>query len=62
MKKNEELKRYNQSVLENDLKKKLLAAHGVQIMDLGSTNETGFDEFYGNVFKDVREKIKASRT
>ena len=62
LKKNEELKRYNQSVLENDLKKKLLAAHGVQIMDLGSTNETGFDEFYGNVFKDVREKIKASRT
>lgn len=58
---NDDIKRHNRNVQNYDLNKKLLAAHGVQIMDLGSSNETEYDEFYMKAFDDVRSKIEASR-
>lgn len=59
--KNKEIQSHNRSVQENNVRNKLLAAHGVQIIDLGSSNETGYDEFYKMAFSDVRARIEKSR-
>lgn len=58
---NEMLRKHNRSVRKKNLRDKLLLAHGVKIMDCGSTNETDYDEFYIKTFADVRNKIEESR-
>lgn len=59
--KNKAIQWHNHSVQENNIRNKLLAAHGVQIIDLGSSNETSYDDFYKMAFSDVRERIEKSR-
>lgn len=46
---------------DKSLRDKLLEAHGVKIIDCGLTTSASYDEFYGKVFEDVREKMKLAR-
>ena len=61
VKENENIIWHNHSVRKKILRDKLLAAHGVQILDCGSSNETGYDEFYKRAFSDVRARIEKCR-
>ncbi len=58
---NQNIRWHNRTAEKNSLRNKLLRAHGVEILDLGSTNETAYDDFYHLAFADVKEKIEASR-
>ena len=60
-KENKAIRWHNHSVQENNIRNKLLAAHGVQIIDFGSSNETSYDEFYKMAFSNVRARIEKSR-
>ena len=60
-KSNEERRNHNRLVRKKNLRDKLLMAHGVKIMDCGSTNETDYDEFYIKTFADVKNRIEESR-
>ena len=48
-------------ISEKNLRDKLLMAHGVEILDCGSTEETEYDEFYRNAFEDVKEKVRLAK-
>lgn len=43
------------------LRNKLLSAHGVQILDCGSSDEISYDEFYKRAFADVKLRIEKNR-
>lgn len=60
-KENESIRRHNHSVRKKKIKDKLLMAHGVKIIDCGSTNDTDHDDFYMRAFADVKNKIEESR-
>ena len=55
------IRQHNRAVRKKILRDKLLSAHGVQILDCGSSNETEYDEFYKRAFADVRLRIEESR-
>ena len=46
---------------EKRLRDKLLMAHGVQILDCGSTSGMSYADFYERVFEDVKRRILAAR-
>ena len=60
-KENKEIEKHNREVHKKNIHHKLMQAHGVQILDLGSSNETDYNDFYMQVFEDVRKKIEMSR-
>lgn len=60
-KKNKEIEKHNREVHKKNIHHKLMQAHGVQILDLGSTNETNYNDFYMQVFEDVGKKIAESK-
>ena len=49
------------SVLKKNLRDKLLSAHGVQILDCGSTGDMEYDEFYKRAFADVKSRIRENK-
>ncbi len=49
------------AVAEKRLRDKLLMAHGVQIIDCGSTSETGYDEFYRKAFEAVKNRTNRTK-
>ncbi|MDO4803910.1 MAG: SIR2 family protein [Lachnospiraceae bacterium] len=58
---NDDIMWHNHSVRKKNLRDKLLSAHGVQILDCGSSNATSYDEFYKMAFADVRMRIEKHR-
>ena len=61
IKEDRNIRLHNRAVRKKILRDKLLSAHGVQILDCGSSNETEYDEFYKCAFADVRLRIEESR-
>ena len=60
-KKNKDIMFHNRSVEKKMLHDKLLEAHGVQIVDCGSSNDMGYDEFFKLALADVKSRIEGNR-
>lgn len=59
--KNKEIEKHNREVHKKNIHHKLMEAHGVQIVDCGSSNEMSYNDFYTLVFADAGKRIAESR-